>query len=144
MKQLAISVEGKLEQHYLLQAEHDSDYRLVFTHRQPGSQSHIKICIIASGTARVKLDATVIIEPTATGSQAWLDILAITRNQAQIIAAPNLCIRTSQTKAGHSLSTRHISDEQLFYLASRGISPDQAEQLIIASIIKSYQKGVKL
>lgn len=136
-----IEVIGQLERNYLIQTDHNGNYQLYFTHRQPDSQSSISICIIASGTAVVQLEATVDIQPTAVRSRAWLNITIVTLGQAQVTASPNLQIATNQAHAGHRLTTRHLSDEQLFYLASRGISSDQAEQLIVNNLIKHYNNS---
>jgi Fe-S cluster assembly protein SufD len=47
-------------------------------------------------------------------------------------SVPNLEIETGQIKgAGHSSTTGRFDDEQLFYLQSRGIAPDDARRLVV-------------
>jgi hypothetical protein len=51
---------------------------------------------------------------------------------ARADSVPNLEIETGEIiGAGHSSTTGRFDDEQLFYLTSRGIDPDEAKRLVV-------------
>lgn len=144
MKQIKQVITGKVKQTYLIQTDQNRDFNFTFIHDQPDTDSSIAICVIASGQAHVTANTTIIIKPTAPRTNAWLEIKVITRDQAIVTAAPNLEIANNDVKAGHALTTKHISERELFYLMSRGISRQEAEQMIVDATIKPYLKGIKL
>ena len=141
---LTIEVANQIEQYYLIETNSSRDVNLCFVHKKPLTTSRVNVCILARKQAKVNLNATVKIEPTAQGSDTRLNILAVTTDQAHIKAAPNLEINNFQVKAGHALTTVHIDDSQLFYLTSRGISLLKARKLAIDGIVKPYLDGVRL
>jgi Fe-S cluster assembly scaffold protein SufB len=139
-RQISHTVRGELDQKFWLRAADTErkQIKLTIRHTRPDTSSKVAVLIVASDQARVALDATVVIEPTARNTQAWLEIRVLTSAQALVTAAPNLEIRHNAVKAGHALTTKHISDEELFYLASRGLTAATAEQLVTAAAIQPF------
>ena len=125
---------------YLIQADHDRHISLRFIHDKPSIKANISILVIASHRAQIDLEATAVITNKADNCQTWLSIKVITMDQAAVCASPNLEISNNQVQAGHALSTIHIGNDELYYLASRGINEQTARQLIVDSLIKSYTK----
>lgn len=144
-KQIHQTITDELSKKYLIETDQDCSFDLCFIHDKPNTSSNISILILASGQAHINVNATIVIKSSAPGTNAWLDIKVITRDQAIVTAAPNLEIHNDAVKAGHSLSTKRVSEDQLFYLASRGINRTTAEQLVLNAIAKPYRnKGIKL
>lgn len=142
MKQIREIIKGKVNQTYLIQTDNDMAVNFTFIHNRPRTDSNISICIMAGGTAHVTAYAKTIIEKTAPHTNAWLEIKVITRDQAIVTSAPDLEIANNAVKAGHALTTKHIDDEELFYMMSRGLTRDQAEKMIVDATIKPYLKGI--
>ncbi len=72
------------------------------------------------------------IQKDAKNSRAYLaEHGMILSKEARADAIPGLEIETNDVKATHSASVAQISDEELFYLMSRGLSEDAAKKLII-------------
>ncbi len=126
---------------YLIRADHDRQVSLEFIHDKPGVKANISILVIASHKAKVDLEATAIITSKADNCQTWLSVKVITMDQATVCASPNLKISNNQVQAGHALSTIHIGNDELYYLASRGINEQAARQLIINSLIKNFTES---
>lgn len=144
-KQIHQTITGELSEKYLIETDQDCSFDLCFIHDKPNTSSNISILILANGQAHISVNATIVIKSSAPGTNAWLDIKVITRDQAIVTAAPNLEIHNDAVKAGHSLSTKRVSEDQLFYLASRGINRTVAEQLVLNAITEPYRnKGIKL
>jgi Fe-S cluster assembly protein SufD len=142
-RQVTRVVRGDLDQNFFVHAAGDEVLKVKFAvkHDQPNTSSRIGIGILAEGRARVEVDATTVISPTAPDTKAWLEIRAVVLDQAAVTAAPNLVINHNAVQAGHAFSTKQVSDEELFYLASRGLSPAEAKQIIIEATLAPFRKG---
>jgi Fe-S cluster assembly protein SufB len=57
---------------------------------------------------------------------------------------PILHIENSTASVGHEATTGRISEEQLFYLKSRGLSEGQAKSLIVLGFIRDVLRGLPL
>lgn len=129
---------------YLLIADSNRHINLHFTHRRPNSNSDISILIIANDHANVKLNATVVIPPNTPSTKTNLDIKVISSNQAVVTAAPNLEINNNLVQASHSLSTVRLTNDELYYLASRGTDSTQAKQLLVDSYLSQFSDAIRL
>lgn len=138
------TVRGDLSQKFLIQATGNDrlQVKFIITHDRPQTSSHIAIGVLASQHAQVVVDATITIEPSASDTKAWLEIRTIICDQATVTASPNLEIHNNAVQAGHALTTKRISDEELFYLMSRGLPRSEAENLITQAAIAPFRKGI--
>lgn len=50
---------------------------------------------------------------------------------AEVVSLPNLEIEADDVKCSHGSTTGQLSEEELFYLMSRGLSREEAERLVI-------------
>jgi Fe-S cluster assembly protein SufD len=143
MRRVQRTVRGSLSEKFLVLASGEDDLRVRLTarHDRPDTNSNVSILVLASGNARVAVDATIVIERGAPRTKAWLEIKVVTRGGAVVTAAPNLEIGNNDVRAGHSLKTKHITSEELFYLMSRGLSRDAAEQMIVEALAAPYCDG---
>ena len=141
---IACDITNHTQVKYLLVADSNRHINLRFTHRRPNSSSDISILIIVSGNASVELDTTVVIPPNAPNAKTNLDMKVISSSQAVVAAAPNLEINNNLVQASHSLSTIRLTNNELYYLASRGINGTQAEQLLIDSYLRQFSNAIRL
>lgn len=68
----------------------------------------------------------------AKEAESFFEYRAILFDSARATATPALEIEEHPLKAGHAAAIGRIDEEQLFYLQSRGLSPEEAAQLITA------------
>lgn len=141
---ITCNITNRTQVKYLLIANSNRHINLRFTHRRPNSSSDISILIIASGNASVKLDATVVIPPNTPNAKTNLDIKVISNGQTVVTAAPNLKINNNLVQASHSLSTVRLANDELYYLASRGIDVAQAKQLLIDNYLRQFNDAIRL
>lgn len=67
------------------------------------------------------------------------------RTGARADSVPNLEIETGDvTEAGHASATGRFDDEQLFYLESRGIAREQAQQLVVRGFLADVISRIDL
>jgi Fe-S cluster assembly scaffold protein SufB len=99
------------------------------------------------------LDATrsymkglIVIEPTAVGTDSFLGEFGMNLSkQARAVAIPSLEIdQPDCRRAAHSSSVGPIDETQLFYLESRGISPEEARKFIVLGFLEPVVARVPL
>jgi Fe-S cluster assembly protein SufD len=75
----------------------------------------------------------VLIRAEATGTDTYeINRNLLLTDGARADSIPNLEIETGEVAgAGHASATGRFDDEQLFYLMSRGIPPDEARKLVV-------------
>lgn len=115
-------------------AETAGEYEVVVAvnHNQIETKGRIAIRGLVRNGARVKIDALVKIEKQAQGSDDFMEIKCLVMDEmSSAVVSPNLEIEANEVRASHAATVGQISEEALFYLESRGISPVEAEKLIV-------------
>lgn len=109
---------------------------LTIIHQAPHTKSHTKLRGVASDSAQLHLSGTIVVEPAATNTDAFLDekILLLT-STARAEAVPNLEIATNDVKCSHAATVSYISEDELFYLMSRGLDKATAQALIVQGFL---------
>jgi Fe-S cluster assembly protein SufD len=112
---------------------------LKIVHRAPHTRSNTVLRAVARDYAHATLNGTIIVEPSAPNTNAFLteNILMLSPT-AVAQAVPNLEIRTDAVKCSHAATVSPIPESQIFYLQSRGLSREKAEDLIVAGFLESY------
>jgi Fe-S cluster assembly protein SufD len=111
------------------QQVHDG-YALV-EHIAPNTKSEQSVRGIAAGRARVAFNSKVVVREHAKGTdsqQSLRGLLAGT--QAEIDVRPQLEIYTDDVRCNHGATAGKLDDNMLFYLLSRGIEKETAQQLL--------------
>ncbi len=108
---------------------------------------------IAQNGACLKVFGLVKIRPESQGVDDFLEMrLLVMDQQSQATAQPQLEIEANEVKASHAAAVGQIDQEQLFYLMSRGLTSQKAEETIVRGFLsgvvarivdKNEQKKVK-
>ena len=128
----------RLEWLGIIDAREAGDYELnlVMTHSVPNTFGRVMVKGIAENGARVKVKGLVKIEKEAQNTDSFLSMkILLLDKQSGATAEPELEIKANQVKASHSASVGKIDEEQLFYLASRGINEKEAKNIIIKGFL---------
>lgn len=92
---------------------------------------------IARGCAKMTLNNNATIKQGASKAVVMQKAKGLTLSkEAKIIAMPNLYIDEYDVIANHSAAIGSISNEDLFYLMSRGLSKENATSLVVIGFIK--------
>ena len=109
------------------------DHRSIQRHIGSRSSSDLLYKGALKGSSNAIYTGTVVIEAGAHECDAYQtnrNVLLSEHARAQSV--PNLEILTNDpTRCGHAASVGPVSDDELFYLMSRGIPADEAERLIV-------------
>jgi Fe-S cluster assembly protein SufD len=110
------------------------EHRLLVDHAVPHCTSRVtyKTAVQGEGAHSVWI-GDVLIRAAATGTDTYeLNRNLLLTPDARADSVPNLEIETGEIAgAGHASATGRFDDEQLFYLQSRGITPDEARRIVV-------------
>ncbi len=108
------------------------DFRTLQDHAAPNTRSDLLFKGAVEDTARSVYSGLVHLRPPAkkaNASQTNRNLVLTEGASAESI--PNLEIEANDVKCSHASTVGPIDDEQLYYLESRGIPPEEAERLIV-------------
>ena len=109
------------------------------SHKEKKTNSNISNVGISMNKANINFDTTGKIEQGMSKSVCrQLTKGIITSNESVITSQPILFIDEYDVQANHGASIGKMSDEDLFYLMSRGLSKNDAFLLIVKGVIKPF------
>ena len=121
------------------------DNRSHVWHQAPHTTSRSDGRLIAAGKARAILNAKVQVQPGADKTDAETRIASLLlSDKAEIDAKPELEIYADDVKCAHGASFGQLDPAAAFYLRSRGLSADDAQQLLTLAFAQSVLDRVPL
>lgn len=108
-----------------------SDHPIVMDHVAAHTVSNLLLKNVLSGTSRAVVNGKVIIRQDAqkVDSSQYNKNLLLSQG-AYIHTKPELQVAADDVKAAHGATTGQVSEEEVFYLKSRGITEQRARQMI--------------
>ena len=108
------------------------DFRTLQDHVAPRTRSDLLFKGAVEDQAHSVYSGLVRIRPGAQHSRAFQTNrnLVLTEG-AEAMSVPNLEIEADDVQCSHASTVGPIDDDQLYYLATRGVPPDEAERLIV-------------
>ena len=86
---------------------------------------------IASGRARVAFNGKIVVRKAAAGTDSRQSLRGLLAGpEAEIDLRPQLEIYTDEVRCSHGATAGKLDDNMLFYLLSRGLSPEVAQRLL--------------
>jgi len=122
-----------------------------------GEANQVHKCIVTSATGRGVFDGNVKVEKLAQKTDAGqLSRNLLLVHRATVNVKPNLQIVADDVKCTHGCTVSDLSEEELFYLKTRGIDVNTARQMLVYSfgrevvrelrdevLVKRVEEGVK-
>jgi len=123
--------------------QQDSGARMI--HLGKNTKSNIISKSIAKGGGNATYRGKVKISEKATNSEAFIkcDSLILDSNSKSDTYPDNLCENNSSSLV-HEATVSKISEDNIFYLMSRGISREKAIELIILGFIEKFREELPL
>ncbi|HIH12753.1 TPA: Fe-S cluster assembly protein SufB [Candidatus Woesearchaeota archaeon] len=123
----------------------DQDTGSKVIHAAPNTSSIIRAKSISRGGGISTYRGMVRVTSNAinTKSNVQCDALLLD-NQSVSKTYPHMKIDTQKVSIGHEATVCKINEEQIFYLMSRGLSEEQATQMIISGFIEPIVKALPL
>ncbi|MEK7525088.1 MAG: SufD family Fe-S cluster assembly protein [Patescibacteria group bacterium] len=136
-KELVVNLDKKGREEEVLAliiADQPGDYylKILVDHKVGNTFGRVMVRGVAKNGARVQVEGMIKIDKEANGVDDFLEMrLLLLDDKSQAVAEPKLEIEANEVKASHAATVGKIDEEQLFYLASRGITGKEAERLIV-------------
>jgi Fe-S cluster assembly protein SufD len=121
------------------------DTRSYLEHNQSACTSHQMHKTIVTDRAKAVFNGKITVAKHAVktdGKMTNNNLLLST--QAEVDSKPQLEIYADDVKCSHGATVGRIDDEQLFYLSSRGITQQDAKQMIIFAFAAELTESIKL
>jgi Fe-S cluster assembly protein SufD len=114
------------------------DWRTALIHSAPRTRSRTVVRSAAAGRGQGRFDGVVRIDAAAHEADASMrdDALILSRD-AHLDATPALEIAAHDVKAFHAATVGSLDEEQLFYVATRGIARGRAERMIALAFFEA-------
>jgi len=114
-------------------------------HAAPNTSSSIISKSISKGHGRSSYRGLVQINDGATGAKSNVECDALLLDEtAKTDTYPYIEIEEKSAHVGHEATVSKLSDEQIFYLMSRGLAEDEAKALIIRGFLEPVAKELPL
>ncbi len=114
-------------------------------HRAPDTTSRLISRSVVQGSGRSVFRGTVHVYPQAKGAKAHVECSTLLLTpDAKTETIPILNAETDDVELGHEATVGRVSQDQLFYLMSRGLSQAQAMSLIVNGFVSPILKEIPL
>ncbi|MBP9670403.1 SufD family Fe-S cluster assembly protein [Candidatus Woesebacteria bacterium] len=128
-------VEEEISWTGVIDAREAGEYelRVVADHKVAGTKGRITVRAVAGAGAHVKITGMIKIRKEAQETDDYLELRVLTLDKsARAVTEPELEIEANNVKASHGASVGPVDGEQILYLTGRGLSYDEAVDLVIA------------
>jgi Fe-S cluster assembly protein SufD len=131
---------------YFSDGDQHIDHRSIQDHVGSRTSSDLLYKGALKGSSRTVYTGTVIIEQGAHQCDAYQTNRNVLLSEtAKAHSVPNLEILTNDpTRCGHAASVGPVDENELFYLQTRGIPPEEAERLIVFGFFREVLDRVEL
>ena len=128
--------ELSLKALYLTKAEEKVNFRILVHHRAPGCRSSQLVKGVAGGSSKVTFSGTIVVAPDAQKTEAFQENHNILLTEsANVQTKPQLEIYADDVKCSHGATVGRLSEDELFYMRSRGIPMSEARALQMLSFL---------
>ena len=124
---------GDLDAIYFGDSDQVLDFRTFQDHNAPNTTSNLLFKGVVDDASRAIYTGLIRVSEDAPGTVAYQTNSNIKLGaDSWAESVPNLEIETNDVKCSHASTVGPIDEEQRFYLETRGVPPEVADQLIVA------------
>lgn len=128
---------------YLCPGDERVCFHVEVHHRAPGCTSDQLFKGIAGGTARTAFDGRIVVAPDAQQTEAYqANHNLLLSDGARMETRPQLEIYADDVKCSHGATVGQLSEEEQFYMRSRGIPAAEARVLQMISFVSEVIGGI--
>ncbi len=137
-KLIGPGADAKVTGAYATHSRQHLDYATTQVHDAPNTTSDLAFRGILDGRSNTVWTGMIKVDPGAQQIDAFQESrnLLLTKT-AHADSIPGLEILANDVRCTHAAAIAQIDPEQLFYLRSRGLSPDRAKRLVIEGFLEA-------
>lgn len=130
---------------YLVGENQHTDTHSIIDHRVPNCVSHQTYKGVLNDKARAVFNGKVFVREHASGTDAQQSNKnLLLSNDARVDTKPQLEIFNDDVKCAHGATVGQLEDEEVFYLLSRGLSPELARNLLTYGFAEEIINKIKI
>ncbi|QQS48864.1 MAG: Fe-S cluster assembly protein SufD [Acidobacteriota bacterium] len=138
-------IETTIDGLYVVTGRQHVDNHTTIDHRRPFCNSHQLYKGILDGGSRAIFNGKIFVREGAMKTDAHqLNKNLLLSEKATADTKPQLEIFTDDVKCSHGATVGQLEDEELFYLASRGINPEKARTLLTYGFAEDVISKIRL
>lgn len=135
--------ECRLNGAYCIDGDQHVDYHTRIDHLVPNCRSQALYKGVVQGKSRAVFHGDIIVHQDAQHSDAQLVNKNLLLSEgAEVDTKPELQIYADDVKCSHGATVGQLDPMALFYLRSRGISPQEAKTLLVTAFIDEIQQTI--
>ncbi|MBO0860386.1 MAG: Fe-S cluster assembly protein SufD [Chloracidobacterium sp.] len=139
------NIETTVDGLYVVTGQQHTDSHTSIDHQKPHSVSNQLYKGILDGRSRAVFNGKVFVREGALLTDArQLNKNLLLSSGAHIDTKPQLEIFADDVKCAHGATVGQLGDEELFYLAARGIAPERARALLTYGFAEDVISRIKL
>lgn len=139
------NIETTIDGLYIVTGKQHTDNHTVIDHQKPHSASHQLYKGILDGRGRAVFNGKVFVREGALLTDArQLNKNLLLSAEAHVDTKPELEIFADDVKCSHGATVGQLEDEELFYLASRGLPRERAQALLTFGFAEDVISKIKL
>jgi Fe-S cluster assembly protein SufD len=139
------NIETTIDGLYVVTRRQHTDSHTSIDHQKPHSVSRQLYKGILDGSSRAVFNGKVFVREGALLTDArQLNKNLLLSSEAHVDTKPQLEIFADDVKCAHGATVGQLENEELFYLAARGISPERARALLTYGFAEDVISRVKL
>ncbi|MGH9936123.1 MAG: Fe-S cluster assembly protein SufD, partial [Blastocatellia bacterium] len=139
------NIETTIDGLYVVTGRQHSDNHTTIDHQKPRSVSHQLYKGILDGRSRAVFNGKVFVREGALLTDArQLNKNLLLSPDAHVDTKPQLEIFADDVKCAHGATVGQLEDEELFYLSTRGLTPERARALLTYGFAEDVISKIKL
>lgn len=130
---------GEITVAYMGEKDNETAMNITISHDAPETYGRVTVKTVLFDYSKFTLKGLLKIGDNAKGADSYLSaksLLMSPNTRAEI--HPHLEIKNSEVKASHGSSIGRIDENQMFYLQSRGLEMESAQNIILAGFFGEH------
>lgn len=128
-------INSKVDYSFKTISKNEEKYDLIINHNKKNSESNVYNAAVNILDGRVLFNVSAFVHKGVKNCVAHQNGRIINMNNNKCIINPNLYVEDSDVVAEHAAAIGKFSDEEIFYMMSRGIKYDDALNLLIKGFL---------
>lgn len=132
---------AELDGRFMLRGKDNVNIEVYIVHKAPHTTAQTMLKGVVFDQAQLRFFGRIVIVPGCPDTHSFLEErILLMSDQAKAEAVPELEILSDDVKCSHAASVSRVPEEHLFYLQSRGVKAELAEQLVIEGFLERSEE----
>jgi Fe-S cluster assembly protein SufD len=129
----------------MLNGERQANIHALVDHAAPHCTSRTTVKMVLNGKSKSSFEGKIYVRSIAQKTESYqLNNNLLLSEAASAVSKPNLEIFADDVKASHGATFSQLSEEELFYLRSRGLAKSEAKSLLMQAFCREMIDSLEI